>query len=155
VRVQRDRVYGYHKGGLKFEVLVFAKKYWNIKKPSLIVIHHKQARIQKMPVEGDDPVRRNKTGGGLGAAVGPQWGPGAEPLVGVEGRSPPKLTPFYTFYNDFLRLRQSLWLITFVTQFTIFALCNFRIEPKPACFTSHRGNNKTRRLLLTFIFDLS
>jgi hypothetical protein len=37
-----------------------------------------------MPAEGDDPVRRNKTGGGMGAAVGPQWSPGAEPLVGVE-----------------------------------------------------------------------
>jgi hypothetical protein len=31
-----------------------------------------QARTQKMPVEGDDPVRRNKTGGGLVAAVGAQ-----------------------------------------------------------------------------------
>ena len=29
--------------------------------------------------------------GGLGAAVGPQWGPGAKPLVGVWGRCPQKL----------------------------------------------------------------
>ena len=32
--------------------------------------------------------------GGLGAAVGPQWGPGAKPLVGVWGRCPQKLKFF-------------------------------------------------------------
>jgi hypothetical protein len=47
-----------------------------------------------MPVEGDDPVRRNKTGGGMGASIGPQWGPGAEPLVGVEGAKPPEADAF-------------------------------------------------------------
>jgi hypothetical protein len=31
-----------------------------------------------------------KIGGGLGAAVGPQRDPGAEPLVGVEGAKPPQ-----------------------------------------------------------------
>jgi hypothetical protein len=30
-----------------------------------------------------------KIGRGLGAAVGPQRGPGAEPLVGVKGAKPP------------------------------------------------------------------
>jgi hypothetical protein len=36
-----------------------------------------------------------KRGRGLGAAVGPQRGPGAEPLVGVKGAKPPmKVTPF-------------------------------------------------------------
>jgi hypothetical protein len=38
---------------------------------------------------GDD-MDEEKIGGGLGAAVGPQQGPGAEPLVGVEGASPLK-----------------------------------------------------------------
>ena len=32
--------------------------------------------------------------GGLGAAVGPQWGPGAKPLVGVWGQRPQKLKVF-------------------------------------------------------------
>ena len=32
--------------------------------------------------------------GGLGAAVGPQWGPGAKPLVGVWGQRPQKLKFF-------------------------------------------------------------
>ena len=32
--------------------------------------------------------------GGLGAAVGPQWGPGAKPLVGVWGQYPQKLKVF-------------------------------------------------------------
>ena len=31
--------------------------------------------------------------GGLGAAVGPQWGPGAKPLVGVWGQHPPPPPP--------------------------------------------------------------
>ena len=33
-------------------------------------------------------------GGGLGAALGPQWGPGAKPLVGVWGQRPQKLKVF-------------------------------------------------------------
>jgi hypothetical protein len=39
-------------------------------------------------VEGDD-IDEEKIGRGLGAAVGPQRGPGAEPLVGVMGAKPP------------------------------------------------------------------
>jgi hypothetical protein len=39
-------------------------------------------------VEGDD-IDEEKIGRGLGAAVGPQRGPGAEPLVGVKGAKPP------------------------------------------------------------------
>jgi hypothetical protein len=36
-----------------------------------------------------------KIGRGLGTAVGPQRGPGAEPLVGVKGAKPPtKVTLF-------------------------------------------------------------
>jgi hypothetical protein len=37
-----------------------------------------QARIQEFLVEGDD-MDEEKIGRGLGAAVGPQRGPGAEP----------------------------------------------------------------------------
>jgi hypothetical protein len=41
-------------------------------------------------------------GRGLGAAVGPQRGPGAEPLMGVKGTKPPmKVTLFHEFYSDF------------------------------------------------------
>jgi hypothetical protein len=47
-----------------------------------------QARIQEFLVEGDD-MDEEKIGRGLGAAVGPQRGPGAEPLVGVKGAKPP------------------------------------------------------------------
>jgi hypothetical protein len=47
-----------------------------------------QARIQEFLVEGDD-IDEEKIGRGLGAAVGPQRGPGAEPLVGVMGAKPP------------------------------------------------------------------
>jgi hypothetical protein len=43
---------------------------------------------------GDD-MDEEKIGRGLGAAVGPQRGPGAEPLVGVKGAKPPtKVTLF-------------------------------------------------------------
>jgi hypothetical protein len=53
-----------------------------------------QARIQEFLVEGDD-MDEEKIGRGLGAAVGPQRGPGAEPLVGVKGAKPPmKVTLF-------------------------------------------------------------
>jgi hypothetical protein len=45
-----------------------------------------QARIQEFQV-GDD-MDEEKTGRDLGAAVGPQRGPGAEPLVGVKGDEP-------------------------------------------------------------------
>jgi hypothetical protein len=39
---------------------------------------------------------------GLGAVVGPQRGPGAEPLVGVKGPKPPtKVTLFHELYSDF------------------------------------------------------
>jgi hypothetical protein len=52
-----------------------------------------QARIQEFMV-GDD-MGEEKIGGGLGAAVGPQRGPGTEPLVGVKGAKPPtKVTLF-------------------------------------------------------------
>jgi hypothetical protein len=47
-----------------------------------------QARIQEFLVEGDD-MDEEKIGRGLGAALGPQRGPGAEPLVGVKGAKPP------------------------------------------------------------------
>jgi hypothetical protein len=43
-------------------------------------------------------VRRNKTGGGLGVAVGPQWGSGAEFLVGVKGAKPPEADVFFTHF---------------------------------------------------------
>jgi hypothetical protein len=56
--------------------------------------HTGQARIQKFLVEGDD-MDEEKIGRGLGAAVGPQRGLGAEPLVGVKGAKPPmKVKPF-------------------------------------------------------------
>jgi hypothetical protein len=45
-----------------------------------------QAQIQEFLV-GDD-MDEERIGRGLGAAVGPQRGPGAEPLVGLRGRSP-------------------------------------------------------------------
>jgi hypothetical protein len=52
-----------------------------------------QARIQEFLV-GDD-MDEGKIGRGLGAAVGPQRGPEAEPLVGVKGAKPPiKVTLF-------------------------------------------------------------
>jgi hypothetical protein len=42
-----------------------------------------------------DHIDEEKIGRGLGAAVGPQRGPGAEPLVGVKGAKPPtKVTLF-------------------------------------------------------------
>jgi hypothetical protein len=37
---------------------------------------------------GGDDMEEEKIGRGLGAAVGPQRGPGAEPLVGVRGLCP-------------------------------------------------------------------
>jgi hypothetical protein len=44
---------------------------------------------------GGDDMDEEKIGRGLGAAVGPQRGPGAEPLVGVKGAKPPtKVTLF-------------------------------------------------------------
>jgi hypothetical protein len=53
-----------------------------------------QARIQEFLVEGDE-MDEEKIGRGLGAAIGPQRGPGAEPLVGVKGAKPPmKVTLF-------------------------------------------------------------
>ena len=46
----------------------------------------------------DMGLRKSEKGGkwcgGLGAAVGPQWGPGAKPLVGVWGQRPQKLKVF-------------------------------------------------------------
>jgi hypothetical protein len=47
----------------------------------------KQARIQEFLV-GDD-MDEEKIGRGLEAAIGPQRGLRAEPLVGVKGASPP------------------------------------------------------------------
>jgi hypothetical protein len=44
---------------------------------------------------GRDDMDEEKIGRGLGAAVGPQRGPGAESLVGVKGAKPPtKVTLF-------------------------------------------------------------
>jgi hypothetical protein len=44
---------------------------------------------------GRDDMDEEKIGSGLGAAVGPQRGPGAEPLVEVKGAKPPtKVTLF-------------------------------------------------------------
>jgi hypothetical protein len=44
---------------------------------------------------GGDDMDEEKIARGLGAAVGPQRGPGAEPLVGVKGAKPPmKVTLF-------------------------------------------------------------
>jgi hypothetical protein len=43
-----------------------------------------------------------KIGRGLGAAVGPQRGPGAEPLVGVKGEAPYEGNAFFhELYSDF------------------------------------------------------
>jgi hypothetical protein len=51
---------------------------------------------------GGDDMDEKKIGRGLGAAVGPQRSPGAEPLVGVKGAKPPmKVTLFHEFYSDF------------------------------------------------------
>jgi hypothetical protein len=45
---------------------------------------------------------RKKIGRVLGAAIGPQRGPGTEPLMGVKGAKPPiKVTLFYELYSDF------------------------------------------------------
>jgi hypothetical protein len=53
-----------------------------------------QARIQEFLV-GDDMHGRRKNRQGSGAAVGPQRGPGAKPLVGVKGaKSIMKVTLF-------------------------------------------------------------
>jgi hypothetical protein len=53
-----------------------------------------QARIQEFLVEGDD-MDEEKIGRGLGAAVGPQRGPGALPLVRIKAAKPPmKVTLF-------------------------------------------------------------
>jgi hypothetical protein len=53
-----------------------------------------QARIQEFLVEGDD-MDEEKIGKGLGAVIGPQRDPGAEPLVGVKGaKLPMKVTLF-------------------------------------------------------------
>jgi hypothetical protein len=50
---------------------------------------------------GDD-MDEEKIGMGLGATVGPQRGPGAEPLVGVKGAKPPiKITLFHELNSDF------------------------------------------------------
>jgi hypothetical protein len=57
------------------------------------MFHHLQARIQEFLVEDD--MDEEKIGRGLVAAVGPQRGPGAKPLVGVNGAKPPmKVTLF-------------------------------------------------------------
>jgi hypothetical protein len=51
---------------------------------------------------------KKKIGRGLGTAVGPQRGPGAEPLVGVKGAKPPiKLTLFFTNYTVVLHFLNS------------------------------------------------
>jgi hypothetical protein len=43
-----------------------------------------------------------KIGKCLGAVIGPQRDPGAEPLVGVKGaKLPMKLTLFHELYSDF------------------------------------------------------
>jgi hypothetical protein len=47
---------------------------------------YSQARIQEFLVEGDK--MDQKMGTGMEAAVGPQRGPGAEPLVRIKGQSP-------------------------------------------------------------------
>ena len=36
---------------------------------------------------------------GLGAAVGPQWGPGTKPLAGVWGQRPQKLKVFSVWHH--------------------------------------------------------
>jgi hypothetical protein len=60
----------------------------------MFAVYCDQARIQEFLVEGDD-MDEEKIGRGLGTAVGPQRGPGAEPLVGVKGAKPPtKVTLF-------------------------------------------------------------
>jgi hypothetical protein len=62
----------------------------------------RQARIQEFLVEGDD-IDEEKIGRGLGAAVGPQRGPGAEPLVGVMGgQAPYEGKAFFTNYTVIL-----------------------------------------------------
>jgi hypothetical protein len=48
---------------------------------------YRQARIHEFLVEGDD-MDDKKIDRGLGTAVGPKRGPGAEPLVGVSGLRP-------------------------------------------------------------------
>jgi hypothetical protein len=60
-----------------------------------------QARIQEFLVEGDD-MDEEKICRGLGAAIGPQRGPGAAPLVGVKGaKLPMKVTLFSRFIQWF------------------------------------------------------
>ena len=55
-------------------------------------------RPLSLPLPPDMGLGKSEKGGkwcgGLGAAVGPQWGPGAKPLVGVWGQRPQKLKVF-------------------------------------------------------------
>jgi hypothetical protein len=63
----------------------------------------------ELPQPGADPgisgggdMDEEKIGRGLGAAVGPQRDPGAEPLVGVKRPKPPvKVAFFDELYSDF------------------------------------------------------
>jgi hypothetical protein len=65
-------------------------------------------RIQEFLDGGGDDMDEEKIGRGLGAAVGPQRGPGAEPLVGVKGAKPPtKVTLFFTNYTVILHFLNS------------------------------------------------
>jgi hypothetical protein len=66
----------------------------------------RQARIQEFLVEGDD-MDEKKIGRGLGAAVGPQRGPGAEPLVGVRGEAPYEGNAFFTNFTVILHFLNS------------------------------------------------
>jgi hypothetical protein len=56
---------------------------------------------------GGDDMDEEKIGRGLGAAVGPQRGPGAEPLVGVKGEAPYKSNAFFTSYTVILHFLNS------------------------------------------------
>jgi hypothetical protein len=65
-----------------------------------------QARIQELLVEGDD-VDEEKLGRGLGTAVGPQRGSGAEPLVGVRGEAPYDGNAFFINFTVILHFLNS------------------------------------------------
>jgi hypothetical protein len=95
-----DKAYNWKTAAISFiflSIVLLISKILNINMPQeliLISAYQRQARIQEFLVGGDD-MDEEKIGRSLGAAVGPQRGPGAEPLVGVKGAKPPtKVTLF-------------------------------------------------------------
>jgi hypothetical protein len=81
---------------LKQPGIDFLSEYISVMEPLAVTLDQLQAGADPgISGGGGDDVDEEKIGRGLGAAVGPQRGPGAEPLVGVKGAKPPtKVTLF-------------------------------------------------------------